>query len=67
MTMIRYGVTEGPNKHVHIGLYAIYVPAKSKQVLAMYVPSLKVLSMHNTKYSNLEIRITGNQSQSNIT
>ena len=43
--MIRLGVTEGPNKHVHIAFYAILVPAKSKQVLAMYVPSMKVLCM----------------------
>lgn len=49
MAMIRSGVTEGPNKHVHIGLYAIQAPAKSKQVLAMYVSSMKVLCMR--KYS----------------
>ena len=45
MAMIRLGVTEGPNKHVHIAFYAILVPAKSKQVLAMYVSSMKVLCM----------------------
>lgn len=46
--MIRLGVIEGPNKHVHIAFYAILAPAKSKQVLAIYVPSMKVLCMRNT-------------------
>ena len=46
--MIRLGMTEGPNKHVHIAFSEILAPAKSKQVLAIYVPSLKVLCMLNT-------------------
>ena len=46
--MIRLEVTEGPNEHVHIAFYATLEPAKSKQVLAIYVPSVKVLCMRNT-------------------
>lgn len=45
---IRLEVTEDPNKHVHIAFYAILAPAKSKQVLAIYVPGMKVLCMRNT-------------------